>query len=211
MIDDEKLAIILLGPPGAGKGTQAKLLARKLAGAHLGSGDVIRAKIKSQAADPQMQRFKEIYDKGELLPSEVVMKWAKEEIKKTKKNILVFEGWTRTVVEARELSSFLTKRGFEILILNLNISPEETVKRNTLRGRDIVDRPDKIKERLKVYEKETKPVLDFFGNKVIQINGQQSIEKVHQDILKAGRWSALGSNNESPCQSCQVKCPYRRT
>lgn len=202
-----KLAIFLLGPPGAGKGTQAKLLAKKIDAVHLGSGDFCRAKIKQ----PGMEKFKKIYDNGKLLPSKSVMQWAKEEVKKIKNNNIVFEGWARTVGEMKEMSKIVKKQGFEIMAFNVWINSEESIKRNVLRARDSVDTEEKIKERLKVYEKRTKPVLKYLGKEVIQINGEQSIKQVHEDICNAFRRENPGANNAGACASCQARCPLAGT
>lgn len=197
---DSKLAIFLLGPPGAGKDTQADLLAKKLNLTLLGSGDIVRENIKK---DSEMQK---IYDSGKLIPGKVMAQWTIKaiDIKKS----FVFSGALRTLQETRELMPFLEKNNYQIKIFNIHINPEETLKRNLLRKRGILDQEEKIKERLKVYQKRTKPVLKFLGKKVIQINGEQSIKNVHKNIINAGGWENPGSNNASACASCAVKCPF---
>ncbi len=197
---DSKLAIFFLGPPGAGKDTQAELLAKKLNLAFLSSGNIVRQKVKK---DPEMQK---IYDAGKLTPPEVMIKWTKEVIDLTKS--FVFSGALRTLPEAKELIFFLQENGYKIKIFNIEISPTETLKRNLLRARDIIDTKDKIKERLEVYNEQTKPVLDFLGEQVIQINGQQSIENVHKDIVNAGGWENFSPNNGATCASCQARCVF---
>lgn len=207
MIKNKKQAIILLGPPGSGKGTQANLLAEKLGFVHLDSGDIIREHFKKFPDDPEVKKAKRLYNQGELIPPSTITKWIKEKIKGN----IISSGSPRTLYEAKKLKEFFKKNNYELKIFNIAISPQETMKRNTLRGRDIIDTPKKIKERLEVYEKRTKPVLDFFSSQVIQINGEQTIEKVHQDIINAGGWSDIDQDNESSCQSCPARCPYRRT
>lgn len=92
MSKKNKQAIFLLGPPGAGKGTQAKLLAEKLYAIHLGSGHVVRQKIQQ----PGQEKLKKIYNKGQLLPSEIILQWGKEEVKKLKTKILFLKAGQET-------------------------------------------------------------------------------------------------------------------
>jgi len=136
-----KLAVFLLGPPGAGKGTQAKLLAKKLKATHIGSGDIVRKKIQESC----MEKFKKIYDSGKLLPPSVIISWAKDKIEKDKNKNIVLEGFSRTITEAKTVSVLLKNMGFEIKIFNISISPKETIKRNLLRKRDIADTKKKLK------------------------------------------------------------------
>jgi len=195
-----KLAIFFLGPPGAGKDTQAQLLAKKLNLNFLSSGDIVREKVKK---DPEI---KKIYDAGKLTPPKVMIKWTKQAIDVSKS--FVFSGALRTLQEAKELILFSQENGYKIKIFNIEISPEETIKRNLLRARDIADTEDRIKERLKVYDEQTKPVLDFLGKQVIQINGEQSIENTRKDILNAGGWENFSANNGSACAACQARCSF---
>ncbi|MFH1392694.1 MAG: nucleoside monophosphate kinase [bacterium] len=198
-----KLAIFFLGPPGAGKDTQAGLLAKKLNLALLSSGDIVREKIKN---NPKM---KKIYDSGKLTPPETMAQWTIEAI--NQKKSFIFSGALRTLQEAKKLLFFLEKNNYQIFAFNIDISPQETLKRNLLRARDIIDTEDKIKERLNVYDKQTKPVLDFFEDKIIQINGEQSIKQVHKDISDAFGRQDFSSNNGASCASCQTGCVFAGT
>lgn len=195
-----KLAIFFLGPPGAGKDTQAGLLAKKLNLTLLSSGDIVRKNIKN---DPAM---KKIYEAGRLTPPKIMVEWTKEAIDVSKS--FVFSGALRTLREAKELMLFLRENGYKIKIFNIEISSVETIKRNLLRARDIIDTEDRIKERLKVYDEQTKPVLDFLGKQVTQINGEQTIKNTHKDIVNAGGWQNIEPDNVSTCQSCQARCPF---
>jgi len=199
---DSKLAIFFLGPPGAGKDTQAELLAKKLNLELLSSGDIVRHNLKQNSV------LQKMYDAGKLMPPQVMTQWTKQAIDLNKS--FVFSGALRTLLETKELTSFLRENGYKIKVFHIQISPEETLKRNLLRARDIIDTEEKIKERLKVYEKQTKPVLGFLADKVIQINGEQSIENVHKDICHAGGWKNSGTNNGAACTACQARCPFAR-
>lgn len=197
---DSKWAIFFLGPPGAGKDTQAELLAKKLNLILLSSGDIVRKNIKENA------EMKRIYDSGKLIPPKIMAQWTIEAINPQKS--FVFSGALRTLEETKILLSFLKKNHYQIKIFNIEISPKETIKRNLLRARDIIDTKEKIKERLKVYKTQTKPVLDLFSDKVIKINGEQSIGNVHQDICHASGWSDISPNNESACSSGKAWCLF---
>jgi len=200
---DFKQAIFFLGPPGAGKDTQAELLAEKLNLTLLSSGDIVRQNIKK---DPEMQK---IYDAGKLTPPEAMIKWTKKAIDLTKS--FVFSGALRTLPEAKELILFLQENRYKIKIFNIKISPAETIKRNLLRARDIADTEDRIKERLKVYDEQTRPVSDFLGEKVIQINGEQSIKNVHKDICNAFRRQNFSPDYAGACAACQARCVFAGT
>lgn len=196
-----KLAIFLLGGPGAGKSTQADLLAEKLDFKHVNTGDIVRKEIKKNLKE------KAIYDSGELNTPVIVIKWLKQEIKKINSN-LIFSGSPRTLYEAKKLTPFLKKLNYKIKIFNISVSPEQSLIRNTKRARGVLDKPEKIKHRIKVYQEDTKPVLDFFGKKVIKINGEQPIKQVHKDICNATGWQDSGADNAGNCAGCQAKCPF---
>lgn len=175
-----KTIYILIGPPGAGKGTQAKLLAKKLEVPHLSTGDVVREKVKKHP------EHKKSYDQGKLISSPILLGWLKEKIIEINSDF-VLDGSPRTMFEAKGLKYFWQVHNYKFKIFHIDINPEETLKRNLLRARDETDTKEAIKERLKEYDKQTKPVLEFLEKETIQINGEQTIEKVFAEI-----WSHLG-------------------
>lgn len=179
-----KTAYIFLGPPGAGKGTQAKLVAEKLGVVHISTGDIVRQHIKN---NPDAER---IYNQGKILPDSLIMDWMDDEILKIKGDI-VLDGMPRTVAQAEGFLTFFKQHNYKVKIFNININPQESIKRNVLRGRDEVDTEKKIKERLEVYKNISLPALELLGNKAININGEQAINKVHAEI-----WSHISPDNE---------------
>jgi adenylate kinase len=179
-----KKVFIFLGPPGAGKGTQAKMLAKELGIPHVSVGEIIRRRLKEKP-DPVLQ---EVYDKGDLFPAPVVLGWLKERAKDLCCDF-VLDGSMRTLFEAEDFSLFLKENDYEMVVLNIHISPEETMKRNLKRARDATDTKKAIVERLEEYEEKSRPALEFLKDKIIEINGEQSIQKVHRDI-----WSHLGGH-----------------
>jgi adenylate kinase len=216
------IAIVVLGRPGSGKGTQAALLAKKLGLFHFETSDVIQEKFRKFPNDPEIKRAKEFFYGGKMTPTRLVTKWVIEKIKKLETKRIIFDGSPRTLYEVKRIYPILVDKcgRVNIKILNIKISPQEAIWRNTRRktcqkcdspipytkqtkdlkicprkgcgGKLITredDKPEKIKKRLKVFMKETYPVIKFFKKKglLIEINGEQSIEDVFRDILKVIR------------------------
>jgi len=212
-------AIIILGPPGSGKGTQAKLIAEKFGLEYIGSGDILRARQKM--GDFTGKKLIKVMGKGELAPSFIVSKILGDELEKLKKhskiNGFVLDGWTRIVIEAiladEALSWYEWDKNVEVILIN--ISRKESFNRLTKRrqckkcggiipwlgefknlkkcdkcGGELIIRPDdkmeSIKKRLEEYKKETIPAINYYKKqrRIIEINGEQSIERVFKDILK---------------------------
>ncbi len=218
----KKLIIILLGPPGSGKGTQAKLLQKKFSLEYLGSGDTLRQRRKK--VDFTGKKLIKVMTKGELVPSFVVSKLLIDKLERIKNqqriNGLVLDGWTRIVIEAKLVDEALDWYEWQknVKVILVNISKRESFNRLTKRrackecGRLIPwvgefkslkrcdkcggllisradDKPEAIEKRLEEFEKETKPVINYYKkqNRLIEVNGEQSIEDVSKDILKALR------------------------
>lgn len=138
MKENKKRVIILIGPPGAGKGTQAELLAEKFSFFHLESSKVIEEKIKnSKPDDAVLQREKKLWESGILNTPELVLKWIKEKIRDiaSEGRGIVFSGSPRTILEAEgEIPILEELYGKEnIKVLNINLSEKESIKRNSKR------------------------------------------------------------------------------
>lgn len=217
----KKWTVILIGPPGSGKGTQADLLAEKFGLFHLESSQVIENKFKNaNSNDKILAREKEIWKAGELTNPELVREWMLEEIKSLyNKGIgIVLSGSPRTMFEAEgELPVFEELYGKDnIKPVHLNLSKEESIKRNSSRRiceanrhtipdfpifKDVktcpkdgspllkreLDTPGTIAVRYEVYLRRTQPILSFLqerGYHLIEIEGEQEIDRVFEDILK---------------------------
>jgi adenylate kinase len=180
--------IILFGPPGAGKGTQAELLIKEFSIPHLSTGNIFRAAIKNET--PLGVKVKAILDAGELVSDQTVVDLVAEELKDDKySNGAVFDGFPRTVVQAEAFDALLTNKGDQVdAFISLEVPEEELVKRILSRGQGRTDDTEEgIKNRLKVYHKETAPVLAHYKAKgqAKEINGIGTIDEIFGRIKSA--------------------------
>ncbi len=180
------LNIVLFGPPGAGKGTQAEKLISKYNLVHLSTGDIFRANIKGETKLGTLA--KSYIDDGNLVPDEVTIKMLESEVDKNPNaEGFIFDGFPRTTPQAEALETFLKSKGTEIsVMLALNVSEEELIKRLLLRGKDSGRADDANEEvianRIRVYHEQTAVVADFYSaqNKFEQIEGCGTIEETSQ-------------------------------
>jgi len=180
--------IILFGPPGAGKGTQAKKLQDEFNIPHLSTGDIFRAAIKNET--PLGVKVKSILDSGELVPDQTVVDLVADELSKEKyEDGYILDGFPRTVVQAKAFDMFLRDNNDELdAFISLSVPEDELVNRILSRGEGRADdTEEKVKTRLEVYRKETKPVMDYYQeqDKVQEINGLGSIDEIFDRIKKA--------------------------
>ena len=184
------MKIIMLGAPGAGKGTQAKKIAAKYAIPHISTGDIFRANIKNNTE--LGQKAKTYMDKGELVPDELVVDLIMDRFKEADcANGYVLDGFPRTTAQAVSLDAILKELGISLdAVLNLNVPSEELVKRISERAvleNRADDNPETVQKRLAVYEESTKPLIDYYRNSGLyqEINGLQDVDAVFADIIKA--------------------------
>jgi len=179
--------IILFGPPGAGKGTQAELMINHFSLAHLSTGNMFRSAIQNKA--PLGVKVKSILDSGELVSDEVVVDLVQEE---TAKDIYrkgcVFDGFPRTVGQAQSFDEMLAKKNTSVdALISLVVPEEELIKRILSRdqGRSD-DTREGIINRLSVYQKETEPVLNYYEKQglVKVIDGIGAVDSVFDRIKK---------------------------
>jgi len=178
------LNIILFGPPGAGKGTQAAKLIEKYKLVHLSTGDIFRANLKNGTALGNLA--KTFMDKGALVPDEVTIKMLEAEVNKiTNPNGFIFDGFPRTTAQAEALDNLLKSKNTSItMMLALEVGDEELTKRILLRGKDSgrADDSDEniIRNRINEYNNKTAPLKDFYSkqNKFHSVYGIGSIEEI---------------------------------
>lgn len=183
--------IVFLGPPGSGKGTQAKNLAEKLGYFYFGTGDMMRLEIKNKTE--YGQKFAEVIGRhqGELVPDELVETYISEKSEDLQnKPGIVFDGFPRTLRQAQFLEKMFDSRDDDFVVLDIEVSDKSLIERMQTRricedcgkiffkadlsGIKVCDRcngklirreedePDVVKKRLDVYEHATKPLIDFF-------------------------------------------------
>ena len=162
--------IILFGPPGAGKGTQAKHLVEKLNGFQISTGDILRDEIKKDT-DIGKKIINDMND-GKFVSDEIVNTIIKKFIyDPKKKNKLIFDGYPRSLEQAKNLEQLLEQSEQKIgFIFFLNVTKETIVKRLEIRKvieKRIDDNSDTILKRYDAYMETTKPVLEFYSKKII--------------------------------------------
>lgn len=184
------LNIVLFGPPGAGKGTQAQKIIEKYQLVHLSTGDILRAELA--ALTPLGQEAKKYMDKGELVPDEVVIEMIGLKIDKSHdSNGFIFDGFPRTTAQAEALDKLLQKRNTPIsIMLSLEVEKNELIKRLLGRGQ-VSGRSDDqdvsvIENRIKVYHNETSPVKGFYEKqgKYVAIDGMGTIDEIFERLCK---------------------------
>lgn len=181
------LNIVLFGPPGSGKGTQAEKIIKKYNLIHLSTGDLLRAEIANRTE--LGLRAKSIMDKGELVPDEVVVGMIEKRIGAEKKSKgFIFDGFPRTVAQAKELDAVLTKKNTGItLMISLDVKRQELINRLLKRGKEqgrSDDNLQTIENRIKVYEDQTTPVMNYYDQqgKARYVDGMGTIDEIFQRI-----------------------------
>ncbi|MDH5366313.1 MAG: adenylate kinase [Cyclobacteriaceae bacterium] len=182
------LNIVLFGPPGAGKGTQAAKIVEKYNLTHLSTGDVFRANIKEETELGTLA--KSYMDKGELVPDEVTIQMLESEVDKVDSpKGFIFDGFPRTTPQADALEKFLKSKNTSVsLMLVLDVSVEELVKRLLLRGIESQREDDQneeiIRNRIRVYNDQTAVVADYYSQegKFEKINGVGTIEDIFNSV-----------------------------
>jgi adenylate kinase len=211
------MEIVIFGAPGAGKGTQAKIISQKLGIPHISTGDILRAAV---AAKTELgKQVEQIMAKGELVSDELMAKLVEEMLESDKcKNGFILDGYPRTLKQV-EVFEEIRKRhnldnscllniqvDFDVIFKRLtsrllcvncnaivseseikeaNVCPKCGAKNSLVKRKD--DSPEVVKNRLKVYRESTEPILQYYAEHptltVINVNGDQPVEKVTEEIL----------------------------
>jgi len=175
--------IIFLGPPGAGKGTQAKTLAQHWGVPHISTGDILREAIKEQT--PLGIKAKSYVDSGQLVPSELVQDMVSERLRKADTTSgWILDGFPRTVEQAIFLDNLLQEMNQKgAMVINLDVPDDVVVGRLLSRGRKD-DTEEVIRRRLEIYRSETTPLIDYYGDRkqLVVINGNQSPSEVTSNL-----------------------------
>lgn len=211
------MRLILLGPPGAGKGTQAEGIASKYDIPHISTGDIFRKNIKEGTV--LGLKAKEYMNQGLLVPDSLVIDIVEDRLKEDDaKSGFLLDGFPRTVNQAEALDDVLSKLGTSLNnVINIKVNPEILIDRAVGRrickscaatfhihfnkptvdgvcdkcGGELYQRDDDneatVSKRVKVYLDETSPLIDYYSkkDKLVEVDGEQDIDKVFVDIVKA--------------------------
>ncbi len=210
--EDAEVRLIILGPPGSGKGTQADMLSVKYDIPHISTGDILRAAIKEGT---ELGKKAEGYVRsGALVPDEIVIGIIKDRLKNPSQKGFILDGFPRTIAQAEALDDTLNELELE-MVIELEVSDEEIIKRISGRrlcrrcsasyhliysppkeegvcdkcGGELYQRDDDkeetIKRRLKVYTAQTKPLIEYYERrgKLKKVDGEPSIPEVQKAIL----------------------------
>ena len=184
---EKMIDFILFGPPGAGKGTQAKIIKDKLGLTYIATGDMFRNHIKNET--PLGKKAKAYIQKGDLVPDEITIDMIKEIISDPEVKGLIFDGFPRTVKQAEFLDKLMAEKDLIIdALIALDVPEERLVKRLLERGKTSGrsdDNEDTIKHRLQQYHAKTEPVKEYYQKqgKYYEVNGVGSIDEVNKRLL----------------------------
>ncbi|MEZ0322766.1 MAG: adenylate kinase [Hydrogenothermaceae bacterium] len=204
--------VIFLGPPGAGKGTQAQLLQERLGFIQISTGDLLREAVKNQT--PLGVKAKSYMDEGKLVPDDLIIDLIKEKLSQIGDRNVILDGFPRTVTQAKALSDLLSKIGRKIDgVILFDIKEDEVVKRLSGRrvcpscgaiyhiiynppkedeicdrcGTKLIQREDDkeevIRKRFKVYIDQTAPLIDYYKDYLVKIDATADKEEVYNKII----------------------------
>jgi adenylate kinase len=207
-------AVIFLGPPGAGKGTQSKRVAERYGVPHLSTGDMLREAVTK--GTELGRKAKPIMERGELVPDDIIMGMVEERLARPDtKTGVIFDGFPRTIPQAEQLDSILARRGFgKPLVVEFHVSPDTLIHRLSGRwtcsvggetynvyerppkmpgicdndGGKLIqrsdDRPEVVRERLAAYERQTKPLAEYYRKHAMfeTVDGSAGVEEVSRAL-----------------------------
>ena len=188
--------ILLLGPQGSGKGTQAKRISEAYGIPHIASGDMLRA---AMAAETELgRRVKPIYDRGDLVPDELMIELIRERLgQDDTENGFALDGFPRTLRQAEALDPMLREIGKELTVVFVLQLPdgvciERLTKRAQLEGR-VDDTPETIAKRLEIYRRETEPLIEWYRirSNVVTVHAERSVNEVFGEIQQALEQAAV--------------------
>ena len=181
------MKFLIMGPPGAGKGTQAKILSDQYNLVHLSTGDILRNEIDNQTTIGL--DAKNYMDQGLLVPDEVLLSMMENTLTNLKESGIILDGFPRTIPQAEGLDAIFKKLNLNIdMVINISVDKEILINRLIKRAEDS-GRSDDTKEvivnRQNVYLELTAPLLEFYKNEVINVDGDGTIEEVTKRVLAA--------------------------
>jgi adenylate kinase len=188
--------VLVLGPQGSGKGTQAKLISGAYGIPHIATGDILRAAM-AEGTDLG-RRVKPIYDSGRLVPDDLMIGIIRERLAEDDtENGFILDGFPRTLAQAEALDAMLREIAKELTVVFVLQLPEPVAierltKRAQLEGR-VDDTPEAIHKRLELYRRETEPLVDWYRarSNVVPVHADRSVEEVFTEIQEALEQAAV--------------------
>ena len=187
------MKLIFLGPPGAGKGTQAQRIEKTFSLVQLSTGDMLRAAVAAESEIGLLA--KDIMARGDLVPDEVVVGIISDRIEqKDCANGFILDGFPRNIAQAKALDVMLEEKSVSLdAVIELAVDPEVLIGRILKRAAESADGPreddteEALQHRLRVYEEQTAPVADFYAGKGIlrTLDGMQEMDEVASQIKSA--------------------------
>jgi len=177
--------ILFLGPPGAGKGTQAAMLATALGVPHVSTGVMLREAVAD--GTELGRRAKSIMDSGDLVPDDLVVAIVEERLARDDAACgYLLDGFPRNVAQAQALTAALGDDSVQVALL-LDVDEDEIVDRLMKRAAEgrADDNEDTIRRRLEVYRQETEPMVDTYGDKVVEVDGMGAVDDVFAGVVRA--------------------------
>lgn len=189
--NDTMYNLVVFGAPGSGKGTQSAKLIDEYGLYHISTGELLRGHI---AQGTELGKIADSYiSKGNLIPDDLMVSILEHELDNnegTRKGV-IFDGFPRTLEQARALNEMMARRGTEIhAVVGLEVDDDELMHRLVERGKESGrsdDNPETIKSRLKVYHSQTQPLRDFYVNegKYHSIKGTGTVDEIFHDIRRS--------------------------
>ncbi len=180
------MRLLLVGPPGAGKGTQAAVLSEELGIPHISTGALFREHI--DGGTPLGRQVKEYLDVGRLVPDEVTNEMVRERLAEPDAaEGFLLDGFPRNTAQAEVLAGMLREQDAELdAVVELDVPEDEVVERLLTRGRDD-DTEDVIRHRQQIYRSETAPLLDFYSDRLVTVHAVGSVEEISERALDSVR------------------------
>jgi adenylate kinase len=183
------MRLLLLAPPGAGKGTQAERLSKHFGIEHISTGDLLREEVAN--GTPLGESVKEHLARGDLVPDDIIFDLIRERVvEASMRGGYLLDGFPRTLKQAEQARQAALELGVAIqAAIYLDVSHDESIRRLLGRAKQegrVDDNEAVIRHRLDVFERETLPLLDFYGSRglLVRINGEQPVDDVTAEILE---------------------------
>jgi adenylate kinase len=179
------MRLLLIGAPGAGKGTQAVRLAEHFGITHISSGDLLRTHVTEDSAFGQ--QVKQFVSRGDLVPDQMVLDMLRKPIvEASAKGGYVLDGFPRTVEQAEIAYETAKELGVQVQVAAyLDVGRDELVRRLLARGRGSDDTQDVIEHRLEVYDQKTRPMIDYYATRerLVTVNGARPADEVSWSLV----------------------------